>query len=1430
MSAPGVKSNCNTMVLNPLLARALGGPGSELEVSLAGCKSNASGARISMLERCKNVYRMKLEKLKSRMLVYKNKSRKKTWGLPPTAVNKNKNKTKKFPDELADLNSSARLAPWEVLAGVSRVVGAASGGRLAAVRTLATVCSGSTNVNERKTKSPGGGKPPRYAAFDGYANICMCSNKEWLWNYSNVAFVEVDGVGGAPNIVGMGTLRFSLTCEDGSIMTYAIHNVMCTEAELPADILLSESTVLSLPHLKSASKRARSSPESYINVELDNGHKSKIPLEVNDGLYELKLKVDLPKKEKVPKSKRKLNQTLYESARSMPTVLASRRRGDIVSANLAHNLLAHPSRAVMKLIAKNRLIKGLVWDENEEVDTCYPCAIGKSQRKAMPKAKKEKGATRCAAVIAVDIEGPIPTPAYGGYRFAIHFTCMHSRFTASYYMVKKDEAGDMLEKFIEEYIEPRQFKIIELLIDDDSVFKGKSVKFRKVAVAHGARLTINPPYCHFLHGVAERVIRTLTQKAFTVMAQRDVAAEHWAHALSHVTKIHNMLPHKALNGDTPFWIWFQSIPDCSNLHPFGCDVRVNLSPETGQRRKFIEPPGEMGIYIGFDYERMTSSMIWFPGTRTTKQRTVFRGDIDCLFFELLDANLFLRSRGDPAYKMYDIAEAGPDPRLAEAVPEAASDDFRVAKEFAGVIHFGNAKLKDKSKEGYCYEVKYDDGDGESMTVAEIEPYRLLFISQNGPDAKNVNEFGMIDLPKNVELKRIVGRDSRVSGSVTHACIKVEYTCNGESTTGWAKLCDVARQSGAHIEENWCRIRKYCDDASKKEAGRLYKCYSRRGVSPRSTANKDKLCLFIASAVDESNSTVQCVYPDGSAKWISSVTLDPVVASATAAESNIAWGVSKDDYCPFNYYDVLSMKSDLWSRATESCIYDQTVLAGAGFWEKLKIVRAKEIKTISSRFVYSIKKRPGDKYEAFARLTPRGFEEIEGEHYDGDHIFAGTPQLEAYRFIQVKSLQPGYYTFHLDYSRAFGNTPLERDVYITMPPGYHHYDEDGDECCLKLVKGLEGLKQSGANWLDMLDTAMVNMNFTRSVTEPKLYRGTISKSRELYIYILVYVDDLFCVTNAPGIQEDVRSQLEEATNVPCKNLGPITFALGIGSEYGKDGESVKLTQEKMVDDLLIKHKMTDCKGRTIPIPSNFNLEEALAGEPLDKREKQLYQSIVGSGIWLQRGTRPDIAAATYVLASGMSAPTKECMKAAKHFLQYLKATKDYSIVYSLTKNSDLDLSGVGYHSCDLAAFTDSNWSVPRSQSSSVIMYMNAALTWKTKKQRTTALSSCEAEMYAASETCRELKYAMNLLDDLRIEYGRPVKLFCDNQGAIQNAKHPIVQNNLKHVDLHAFYVRECVARNMIEIMKIAGTMNPADLGTKLLSAMKQLEYAMFLING
>ena len=171
MWAPEINSNCNTMVLNPLSACALGGTGSELDLSLAGCKINASGTRISMLERLKNVYRTKLDKLKSRMLILKIKFRKKTWGMPPTAVNKNKNKIKKFPDELADLNSSARLAPREVLAGVSRAVGAASGGRLAVVRAMATVCSVPKNLNERKTKSPGGNQPPRYAAFDGYANI-----------------------------------------------------------------------------------------------------------------------------------------------------------------------------------------------------------------------------------------------------------------------------------------------------------------------------------------------------------------------------------------------------------------------------------------------------------------------------------------------------------------------------------------------------------------------------------------------------------------------------------------------------------------------------------------------------------------------------------------------------------------------------------------------------------------------------------------------------------------------------------------------------------------------------------------------------------------------------------------------------------------------------------------------------------------------------------------------------------------------------------------------------------------------------------------------------------------------------------------------------------------------------------------------------------
>eukprot|EP00965_Chrysotila_dentata_P102100 3370396-Pleurochrysis_carterae.AAC.1 len=66
-------------------------------------------------------------------------------------------------------------------------------------------------------------------------------------------------------------------------------------------------------------------------------------------------------------------------------------------------------------------------------------------------------------------------------------------------------------------------------------------------------------------------------------------------------------------------------------------------------------------------------------------------------------------------------------------------------------------------------------------------------------------------------------------------------------------------------------------------------------------------------------------------------------------------------------------------------------------------------------------------------------------------------------------------------------------------------------------------------------------------------------------------------------------------------------------------------------------------------------------------------------------------------------------------------------------------GLRYQHCqpgDLIDVSDSDWAIRHSTSGFVFTYNMAAISWSSKKQPTVALSSCEAEIVAASEATKE----------------------------------------------------------------------------------------------
>ena len=148
-----------------------------------------------------------------------------------------------------------------------------------------------------------------------------------------------------------------------------------------------------------------------------------------------------------------------------------------------------------------------------------------------------------------------------------------------------------------------------------------------------------------------------------------------------------------------------------------------------------------------------------------------------------------------------------------------------------------------------------------------------------------------------------------------------------------------------------------------------------------------------------------------------------------------------------------------------------------------------------------------------------------------------------------------------------------------------------------------------------------------------------------------------------------------------------------------------------------------------------------------------------------------------------------------------------------------ISGYDYQGVKdpIVGMTDSDWSVRRSTSGWIFMLSSAAISWGSKRQISVALSSCEAEIMAASEASKEAMYLKRFAEELELVHGSPIELFEDNKGARDLAYNPEHHSRTKHIDRRHFYVRELVERGEIVVPFVKTDDNLADFFTKALPA-------------
>ncbi|XP_071905726.1 secreted RxLR effector protein 161-like [Coffea arabica] len=239
------------------------------------------------------------------------------------------------------------------------------------------------------------------------------------------------------------------------------------------------------------------------------------------------------------------------------------------------------------------------------------------------------------------------------------------------------------------------------------------------------------------------------------------------------------------------------------------------------------------------------------------------------------------------------------------------------------------------------------------------------------------------------------------------------------------------------------------------------------------------------------------------------------------------------------------------------------------------------------------------------------------------------------------------------------------------------------------------------------------------------------------------------------------------NFSMKYLGEATYILGIKIYRDRSKRLLSLSQSTYIDKVLKRFSMDQSKKGFVPMTHGISLSKSMCPKTQVKTTKMLtvpYALAIGSIMYAMLGTRPDVSYALSVMSRYQANPGEGHWTAIKNILKYLRRTKDLFLVYG---KGELELKG----------YTDARFQSDKddykSQSGFIFTLNGGVVCWKSSKQDTTADFTTEAEYIATSEATKEAVWIKTFVTELGVvpTIVDPVTLYCDNNGAIAQAKEP-----------------------------------------------------------
>ncbi|KAK2073388.1 hypothetical protein P8C59_007676 [Phyllachora maydis] len=408
----------------------------------------------------------------------------------------------------------------------------------------------------------------------------------------------------------------------------------------------------------------------------------------------------------------------------------------------------------------------------------------------------------------------------------------------------------------------------------------------------------------------------------------------------------------------------------------------------------------------------------------------------------------------------------------------------------------------------------------------------------------------------------------------------------------------------------------------------------------------------------------------------------------------------------------------------------------------------------------------------------------------------------------------------DFIGAFLNSALREEIYMEIPKGLldlaasnkaiyklllkYGYNPSTPNI-IKLSKALYGLKQSPREWQDKLKILLKSLGYLPLISD----LGVFYNAKTCH-FIVTYIDDCLFIGPNIGYITDLKKRLDKVYAI--EDLGPAAYFLG-----------VQIIRDRPNRRLWLNHQL--------------QLEEDITSHLCNSTEIKLYQSLVGTAMYIMLLTRVDISFTVQWLSRSLNRPTKSHLNAAKNLFKYLNSTKDYSICFSCNGNTVADLGpklsnssntttklSRDFHSKEgprpLTTTSTTIVDSRNSKGSSRTSIINSSLVpigfsdSDFAEDKATSKSTY-GYLYKLAEAIREVQWIIGLFSELHRPIDHPITLYGDNQGSITVANDPALHARTKHTLLKFRYVREQVKAKIVTIIYLNTKYIPADGLTKAL---------------